>query len=247
MSVPPFYWWKTVFFLIPVIGVYTVVLGVLSLLSTLVGGRGRFAHACAQWWARLILVTSGVRVARDGVALPPDDTSCVYVSNHASIYDIPILFTSVPRQLRILAKDSLGRFPFIGWHLQRSGHLLVDRRNPGPSTFRKMKRMVGQGASLIVFPEGSRTPDGHVQAFKRGPFLLAIEAGLPVVPVSIANSRAVMLKGELKVCPAAVQVTVHQAISTSDLTREDARELAARVQRIIASDVEDARRRGVSR
>jgi 1-acyl-sn-glycerol-3-phosphate acyltransferase len=237
-AVPPFHWWKTVFFLIPAIGLYTIVLGVLSLASTVTGRSGFFAHRCAQWWARLIVITSGTRIERRGVELPADGASCVYVSNHASIYDIPILFTTIPRQLRILAKATLGAFPFIGWHLQRSGHLLVDRQNPGAGIFKKMARMTEQGASLIVFPEGSRSSDGRVRKFKGGVFLLAIESGLPIVPVSVAGSRAVMPKGRLMVCPATVQVTVHEAIATKHLTRADARALADRVRGIVVGDIE---------
>ncbi len=234
---PPFHWWRTVFFLIPAIGLYTIVLGVVSLGSTLVDRQGRFAHRCAQWWARLILVTTGVRVERDGVALPPPDQSCIFVANHASIYDIPVLFTAVPRQLRIMAKASLGRFPFIGWHLSRSGHVLVDRQNPGAGIFKKMQRMTQQGASLILFPEGSRSPDGQVRRFKGGTFLVAVENGWPIVPISVSGSRVVMPKGRLMVCPATVRVTVHDIIPTAGLTRDHVRELADRVRDIVASGV----------
>jgi 1-acyl-sn-glycerol-3-phosphate acyltransferase len=235
--VPPFHWWRTVFFLIPAIGLYTIVLGVLSLASTLVDRQGRFAHRCARWWARLILVTTGVRVEREGVALPPPDLSCVFVANHASIYDIPVLFTAVPRQLRIMAKASLGRFPFIGWHLRQSGHLLVDRQNPGAGILKKMQRMTRQGASLIVFPEGSRSPDGAVRRFKGGTFLVAVENGWPIVPISVSGSRVVMPKGRLMVCPGTVRVTVHDTIPTAGLSREDVRALADRVRDIVASGV----------
>lgn len=237
MSLPPVHWWRTVFVLIPLIGAATIVLGAVSLLSSLVSGTGRFAHRCAQWWSRVILLSSGIRVERRGAALPPPDASCVFVANHASFYDIPILFTTVPRQLRILAKAGLGRVPFIGWHLLRSGHLLVDRTSSGPATFRRMKRMVRHGASLIVFPEGGRTEDGRVMPFKRGGFLLAIQSGLPVVPVSLDGSRAVMPRGRLMVCPAIVRVTVHDPIPTAGLTRDDARALADRVRDIIAREL----------
>lgn len=240
MTVPPFHWWRTVFVLIPLIGLATIGLGVLSLASGLVSGTGHAAHRCAQWWSRFILATTGVRVERRGAPLPPPETSCVFVANHASFYDIPILFATVPRQLRILAKASLGRVPFIGWHLQRSGHLLVDPARSGPATFTKMKRMVRAGASLIVFPEGARTPDGRVHAFKRGGFLLAIQSGLPIVPVSVANSRTVMPRGRLMVSPARVLVTVHEPIPTAGLTRDDARALADRVRAAITADLDAA-------
>lgn len=233
MKLPKFHWWRTVFFLIPAITVYTIVLGSVSLLSTLIDRRGYTAHRCARVWARLILWTTGVRVQIKG-ALPPVGVSYVFASNHQSFYDIPVIFWTLPHQLRIIAKASLGTFPFLGWHLHLAGHLLVNRDHPGASVFKKMQRMVSQGASLIIFPEGTRSRDGRVARFKGGVFLLAIESGLPVVPISVAGSRHVMLKGRLMTCPGDVTLTVHEPVSTEGMTREDARGLAARVQAVIA-------------
>jgi len=237
VSVPPFRWWWTAFVLVPAIAVYTIILGSLSLVSGLIDGRGIWAHKCAQMWARLILITSGVRIERRGRPLPPTSDSCIFVANHSSIYDVPILFTALPRQLRIMAKAALGYVPFIGWHLHRSGHVLVNRKNPGAGIFKRMQRMARSEASLVVFPEASRTVDGKVKRFKGGIFLLAIENGLPIVPVSVFGSRIVMPKGRFMVCPATVVVTVHDAIPTRGLSREDARALAERARTIVASGV----------
>jgi 1-acyl-sn-glycerol-3-phosphate acyltransferase len=234
VTLPPFHWWRTVFFLIPAVSVYTILCGVLSLASTLLDRRGHTAHRLARLWAWLILRTTGVRVERCG-ALPPDRASCVFVANHASIYDIPILFTALPHQLRIIAKAALGLVPFVGWHLRLAGHVLVDRENPGASIFKRMQRMTRHGASLIAFPEGSRSPDGRVGRFKGGIFLLAIESGLPVVPVTVVNSRAVMPRDRLMVCPARVRVVLHASIPTKDLTRDDARRLAERARDVVVT------------
>ncbi|MCX6552895.1 MAG: lysophospholipid acyltransferase family protein, partial [Acidobacteria bacterium] len=122
MKVPSFHWWRTVFYLIPLIAIYSIVLGTVSIGSSLFGGRGHFAHACARAWSRLILVTTRVRVSVEGLHLLSPDTTYVFVSNHQSIYDIPVIFWSLPFQLRITAKESLGSFPFLGWHLRRTGH-----------------------------------------------------------------------------------------------------------------------------
>ena len=236
MTLPPFHWWRTVFFLIPALVVATVVLGTLSLVSGLIDHSGRAAHGCARLWSRWLLWTAGVRVERRG-ELPADLGSAIFVANHSSHYDTPIMFMSMPAQLRIIAKANLGKIPFVGWHLARAGHLLVDRSNPGPVVLRKMRRLMDRGASLIVYPEGQRTLDGCVQPFKGGAFLLAIDSGLPLVPVSIAGSRAVMPRDRLMVCPGHVRVTVHPPIATKGLTRADARALAARVQETVASAV----------
>jgi 1-acyl-sn-glycerol-3-phosphate acyltransferase len=213
----------------------TVVLGAMSLVIGLVDRRGAATHQCAQWWGRFILRVSGVRVEMPGKPLPPPGTSVIFVANHSSIYDTPILFSSLRHQLRVMAKATLGFVPFIGWHLARSGHLLVNRKNPGASIFKKMQRMIGEGASLMVFPEASRTSDGRMKPFKGGIFLLAIESGLPIVPVSVVGSRVVMPKGRLMVCPATVQVIIHDPVPTKGLTRRDARALAERVQGVVGS------------
>ena len=234
MSLPPFQWWRTVFFLIPVIGAGTIVLGTLSLLAGLVDRRGNLPHRVAQLWGRLIMKASSVRLERTGRPLPPDHESAVFVANHGSFFDIPIIFTALPRQLRIMAKASLLYVPFIGWHLYRSGHVLVDRTKPGASIFKRMRRMARSGASLIVFPEGGRN-NGTIQRFKAGIFLLAIEHHLPIVPVTIVGNRDVMPKGRLRVEPARVRVVIHDAIPTSAMTREDARPLAVRVEAVVQS------------
>src|SRR5918993_350862 len=173
MAGPPFHWWRTVFFLIPAIALYTIVLGTLSLLSTLVDRQGQLAHRCARAWAWLILKTTGVTVDLQGLDELPRDRPYLFLSNHQSIYDIPVLFWHLPYQLRIIAKDSLGAFPFLGWHLRRTGHVLVDRTNPGKSTLNQVARLMRERLSLLVFPEGTRSPDGRIQRFKAGTILLA--------------------------------------------------------------------------
>lgn len=228
------YWWKTVCFLIPVISLYTIVLGSLSLVSTLVDRTGDLAHRCARAWAWLILETSGVRVTVRGLERLDRTRSYVFAANHQSIYDIPIVFTALPFQLRIVAKQSLGRIPFMGWHLHLAGHLLVDRSRPGAGVVKKMARLVGEHHSLIVFPEGTRSVDGEVHRFKGGSFALAVEAGLPVVPITIAGSRHVMTKGQVTVRPGQVSLTIHDPIETAAVPRDGVREMADRVRAIVA-------------
>ena len=229
----PFHWWRTVFYLIPLVTIYTILFGTVSLLSTLVDRSGNFAHRCARGWARWILKTTGVRVRVAGLEHIAANRSYVFAANHQSIYDIPIVFASIPAQLRIVAKESLGRIPFLGWHLHRAGHLLVDRRNPGPDIVLKMRRLVGESSSLIVFPEGTRSVDGTVGRFKKGSFLVAIDAKLPVVPVTIAGSRHTMKKGQLMVCPGDVELTIHPPIPTAEVSRDDVLAFSNRVREVV--------------
>jgi 1-acyl-sn-glycerol-3-phosphate acyltransferase len=230
-----FHWWRTVLFLIPAVSLYTIVLGTVSLLSSLFDRRGDAGHRCARAWSSLILRTTGVRVRVEGLEKLDPSRSYVFAANHQSIYDIPIVFSAIPFQLRIVAKESLGRIPFLGWHLRRTGHLLVDRSRPGAGVVKKMARLVGEHHSLIVFPEGTRSVDGTVARFKGGSFVLALEGGIPVVPVSISGSRHVMRKGQLTVRPGDVGLTVHEPIDTARISKDGVRDLADRVHDIVAA------------
>lgn len=245
--IPPYHWWRTVFYLIPAISLYTLVLGAASIASSLFDRRGHFAHRCARAWSFLILKTTGVRVRVEGLERIRPGTTYVFVSNHQSIYDIPVLFASLPYQLRIIAKKSLARFPVLGWHLRRGGHLFVDRRNPDPSyILTRWRSLVKDGLSLIIFAEGTRSADGTVARFKAGSFLLALQAGLPIVPVAVVGTRHVMRKGRLRTEPGSVELIVHDPIyppAISAPTVRDAKRLADQVRAVVVAAV-DARRGG---
>jgi 1-acyl-sn-glycerol-3-phosphate acyltransferase len=242
VRLPPYHWWRTVFFLIPAISVYTIVLGAASLVSSLFDRRGLFAHRCARAWSWLILRTTGVRVEVEGLSRITPGKTYVFVSNHQSIYDIPVLFASLPYQLRIIAKAALARFPVLGWHLRRGGHLFVDRQHPDRAgILRRWRALVLEGLSLIIFAEGTRSWDGHVARFKAGSFLLAIEAGLPIVPLAVIGTRQVMPKGRLRTEPAHVRLIVHDPIQPPAIdvpTVHDAKQLAERVHAIVAATVD---------
>lgn len=239
--IPPFHWWRTVFYLIPAISVYTLVLGVASIVSSVFDRRGHFAHRCARAWSWLILKTTGVRVRVEGLERITPGTTYVFVSNHQSIYDIPVIFASLPFQLRIIAKESLARFPMLGWHLRRGGHLFVDRSNPDPSyILNRWRSLVTDGLSLIIFAEGTRSMDGVVGRFKAGSFLLALQSGLPIVPVAVVGTRHVMQKGRLRTEPGDVELIVHDPIVPPVIEApsvRDAKRLADRVHDVVAATV----------
>jgi 1-acyl-sn-glycerol-3-phosphate acyltransferase len=231
--------------------VYTILLGAVSIVSSLFDRRGYFAHACARLWSWLILKTTGVRVAIDGLDRIVPGTTYIFVSNHQSIYDTPVIFASLPYQLRIIAKTSLERFPVLGWHLRRGGHLFVDREHPDRAgILQRWRALVSEGLSLLIFAEGTRSVEGHVGRFKAGSFLLAIQAGLPIVPLAVIGSRQVMPKGRLRTEPADVRLIVHDPITPpaiSDPTIRDAKALADRVRAIVADSVETLQNGGNGR
>ena len=237
-----FHWFRTVFWLIPTIAVYTIVLGIASITSSVFDRRGHFAHRCARAWSWLILATTGVDVTVQGLERLVPGKTYVFVANHQSIYDIPCLFWSIPFQLRIIAKESLGNFPILGPHLKRTGHMLVDRSKPDRSgIFGWASRLTSNGLSLIVFPEGTRSRTGMMGKFKGGSIMLAMQAGLPIVPISVIGSRHVMKKGELTTRPGYVRMIVHQPIempAKAEPSVHDVRELADRIRGVIRPSVE---------
>lgn len=237
-----FHWFRTVFFLIPSIAVYTIVLGIASITSSFFDRRGHFAHGCARAWSWLILATTGVAVTVQGLERIERGKTYVFVANHQSIYDIPSLFWSIPFQLRIIAKESLGSFPMLGPHLTRTGHMLVDRRKPDRSgIFGWASRLTANGLSLIVFPEGTRSRTGMMGKFKGGSIMLAMQAGLPIVPISVIGSRHVMKKGELTTRPGHVTLIVHdpiEAAANAEPSMHQVRDLANRVREVIRPPVE---------
>jgi 1-acyl-sn-glycerol-3-phosphate acyltransferase len=242
------HWCRTVFWLIPTIAVYTIVLGIASLISSVFDRRGHVGHGCARAWSWLILATTGVDVTVHGLDRLVRGKTYVFVANHQSIYDIPCLFWHLPFQLRIIAKESLGRFPMLGPHLKRTGHMLVDRSKPDKAgIFGWASRLTANGLSLIVFPEGTRSRDGRMGKFKGGSIMLAMQAGLPLVPISVVGSRHVMKKGELTTRPGHVTLIVHEPIAlpaASEPAVDDVRKLADRVREVIRPSVEEEAARG---
>jgi len=235
--------WRTVLLFAPAIVLYTVVLGAVSVLSTFVDRSGRFAHRCARLWSRLILWTSRVPVDVTGLEHLTPGTTYVFVANHQSMFDIPVVFAALPYQLRIIAKRSLGSVPFLGWHLKRAGHLLVDRKQGNAEgILKRWRRLVADGLSLIIFPEGARSFDGVVARFRTGSFLLALQAGLPVVPMSISGTLPVMRRGEVTITPGPVTLVVHPPVYPPAGPRTDdmvvAKQFAAQVRGIVAAHVD---------
>ena len=224
---------------IPLIYALTILWGTLSAFAALANGTGRLQHACARWWARCLLAVCGVRVRVRGAEHLEAGRTYVFSANHQSYLDIPVVFAWLPADFRIMAKASLFHFPFLGWHLRRSGHMPVERNNPARAA-RSLLAAAGhvrRGTAVFIFPEGGRSPDGRLREFKSGAFLLAIKAETPVVPVSIQGTYAALPMHSWHVRPALVDVHLHSPIATSGMTSHSSKALAAQVHETIARDL----------
>ena len=219
---------------IPLIAVYTAAAGVAAIVCGLLR-RARAVRAIGVFWGRAILWTLGVRVRVAGAERCPSGPA-VYAANHGSALDIPILFGHLPVDFRIIHKRSLYLVPVVGLYLYVTGHVGIDRGNAfraRKSLERAASRIRG-GTSVVVFPEGTRSRAAGVGPFKRGSFVIAVEAGVPVVPLSIVGVKQVA-EGGLRVRAGTVQLLVHPLVPTAGRGVEQAAELAEEVRRIVVA------------
>jgi len=213
----------------PLIFLYTAVMGSISVVSSLFDSHGRVQHGCARIWSRLILWTAGVRVRVVGLEHIRPNVPYVLCVNHQSHMDIPIILAVFPFRFRFAAKKQLFRYPFLGWHLRRSGHVPVDRENPHAAvkSLREAAETIRRGTPVLIFPEGGTSLDGRIKPFKRGGFMLATRSNAEAVPVTIRGSRRVLAPKTYHVRSGSVEVTVGNPIGSTGLSSS---ELANRVR-----------------
>ena len=229
-----FSWFRSIFIFDPLIYLYTIVLGTLSLLSSLFDRGGRVQHWFAKMWSLLILKTSLCPVEVVGERELLGAGPCVFAVNHVSAFDIPTLYTQLP-QFRIMAKKELFRYPFLGWHLRRSGQLAIDQQNPD-SAIRSLKRAIDtlrSGMPLVIFPEGGRSATGQIQLFMSGAFYIAIKAKVDIVPLALVGTYEVLPMNTFHIRPHPIQLIVGEPISTAGYGLRDMDALCQRVQQAV--------------
>jgi 1-acyl-sn-glycerol-3-phosphate acyltransferase len=179
----------------------TVVGSILCTVGLLFAPRtGRVANAVERVWGRLFVASAGGRLRVEGVERVDRRRARMFVANHASFLDPPALIAALPVPLRFVLKKELGRIPIAGWYMALSGHFMLDRSDPraGLDVMRRaVERARRHGLCPVVFPEGTRSPDGRLGDWKPGAFQLAIDGGLDVQPVAILGSHAILPKRTL--------------------------------------------------
>jgi 1-acyl-sn-glycerol-3-phosphate acyltransferase len=214
----------------------TLVFSVWALMTIPFDRTGRYFRMSPWWWSRFTFWFFGMKVSVIGYENLDPIKPYIFVSNHASMFDIPTVFVALKGNVNIVFKKELTYVPIWGWALRYGHFIMIDRSNPrkAMASIERAAESVRKGSSVVLFPEGTRTPDGKLQPFKRGAFSLAAKAGVPVVPLTINGTFAIMPKGSLNIKPANISVVLGKPISTVRLHgKEGELKLMKHVHRVI--------------
>jgi 1-acyl-sn-glycerol-3-phosphate acyltransferase len=228
---------RSYFIFDPLIWAYTIVLGTISLICSLFDRNGRIQHKFARLWSWLVMETiqSPVTVIGMNKVGVDDSKPRVYAVTHASALDIPILYVHLPFQFRIIFKSELLAYPFVGWHLKRSGQVCINQQNPTASigSIKSALRSLRKGMPLVIFPEGGRTRDGKIQPLLPGAFFLAIKAQAEIVPIALVDTFDLLPMNTYHIKSQLLEMRVGEPIPTAGLTVLDTDEVSAKVKSAI--------------
>jgi 1-acyl-sn-glycerol-3-phosphate acyltransferase len=197
-----------------VVAIVSLSFASIILLSLLFSRSGRLFHWFCRNWAKVVGWICGTTVSVHGEENLVHGQSFVYVSNHASMFDIPAVIAGIPDEIRIVYKKELERIPIFGWGLKYGSYIGIDRGRSAEAqkSLEEATGRIRNGESVLLFAEGTRTLDGKLQPFKRGAFHIAVRAGVPVVPLTINGSFRILPKRSIAVRPGAVELILEQPI-----------------------------------
>jgi 1-acyl-sn-glycerol-3-phosphate acyltransferase len=208
---------------------------------------GAGARMVGRLWMKHLLFFSGVRVKTIGAEKLTAADHYIFIANHQSYYDIPVLCSGLPFFLSFIAKKQLFLIPIFGWAMAAVGHIWIDRANArkaGKSISRAVSKLDKGNISLVLFPEGTRSMSGTLGVFKRASFTLALRAGVSVVPVSIVGVRDIMAKRSLRLTPGTVLLMVGDPIPFTVITELDKNGVSALVREKIIEGIAAGEKRG---
>jgi 1-acyl-sn-glycerol-3-phosphate acyltransferase len=228
-----------------VISLITIPAALLTITFGIFDPFGKRVYPITRFWTWIIVTLGGIRIKIDGLSRIDPSRHYVFVANHQSNIDIPILVqTFNVFQLRWLAKKELLRVPFFGWAMWASKHIIVDRDDHlnALTSLRIAKQRVEAGISIVIFPEGRRSSNGSLLPFKKGGFLLAVKAGIPIVPVTINGSGKLLPAGAWRLRPGTVEAVIGDPVAVDGYRPGQLRPLVQRVR----SEIEKHLREGSS-
>ena len=215
--------------------------GLTAIVTSFFTRTGNPVHKVARMWARSIMFASRIKVTVIGLANIDPTQSYVYMSNHQSNFDIPVLLAYLPVQFRWLAKAELFKIPIFGRAMRGAGYIKIDRYNQESAfeSINEAARKMKNGVSAMIFPEGTRSRDGNIKDFKKGGFIMAVDAGVPIVPLVLKGTWSIMDKSSMRINTGEVSLNIGAPVATTAYTRENKDELMQSVRAVICEGFEE--------
>lgn len=226
------------------IAVYTIAMSLFGIFLSFFEGSGRLVHFyCAVPWAKAILWICGIKVKVSGLDHVKEGVQNIYMANHQSIFDIFTLLVYLPVDFKFVLKQELMKVPLFGSAMKGAGYISIDRGNPRKAvkSMNEAAEKIKNGASVLIFPEGTRSQDGRLQTFKSGGFHLALKSGADIVPVAIVDSHLIVPKGSLRIKKGTILMNIGRSIPTRDCSKKDMNRLMDRVRDALINEMKRSR------
>lgn len=220
------------------IAIYSIFAITSAIIYRIISGSPKtpvwWAHS---WWGPGTLKLAGVKLKVEGLENVDFSKPYVFVANHQSFIDIPCVFTALPTRLHFVAKEELKKFPFLGQYMTAMGMIFINRTSISKAleSLKQAGELIKAGKSVIAFPEGTRTKTGEIGLFKKGPILLAAQAGVTIVPIKIDGARDVWPQEKVRLTPGTITIKCGSPIDTKEITKENAAHYCKTIQGIVAS------------
>jgi len=201
----------------------TLILGFFAFITYPFDRKGKVVHHYARLWGKFALLANRVKVKIEGMEHLNGKGPYIFMSNHQGSYDIFALLGHLPYQFKWLVKKELFSIPFFGWTMAAAGYISIDREGTRETVeaMNEAAQKIRDGMSVVIFPEGSRSPDGSIQAFKKGGFTLAMKSKVPIVPIAISGSRDIMPKDKLTATSGQIRILVDHPIDIQHCSLKD--------------------------
>ncbi len=222
------------------LAMYTIILGVPAIFLSFFFPGSDIVPWFGKLWTWLIIKTAGAKVSIEGMDRIDKKKTYIYICNHQSHFDVYVLVNLLPARTRILAKKSLFYIPIFGWSIFLAGYISVKRDDqPGIlKSFANVAEKIKRGRSVLFFAEGKRSLDGKLQPFKKGAFLIALKAGVPIIPISISGSEKIMPPKTFRINPGQVKVVIGNAIPVQNYRIRHISDLMNDAYQIISNNLE---------
>jgi 1-acyl-sn-glycerol-3-phosphate acyltransferase len=190
------------------ISIHCIIISLLTIIVSPFDRKGKITHYLSKIFGGGILFFAGVKVITEGRELLNTEEKYIFISNHLSYFDIPILMKAIPNNVRFIYKDSLTKIPILGWGMYLGGYIPINRENvrDAMKSLKKAAERIKSGISVTIFPEGTRSENGKTGEFRRGTFVMADEAKVDLVPTAISGSDGILPKNKFEIKPGTVKV-----------------------------------------